>query len=380
MAAARLVVLLVVALVACEEQREPTTAGRASAAAPAPAVRMPPPVARLARVEGDVRVRRTGSTQWIPIADGAPLGAEDVVQAMDSGSAQIVMVASGATVSLRPSTTLQIPRPASEPLRVSGRMVVRVSATTTVAELRLQLPPGVLLLRAEPQREPVVEATVEVSAARSAVEMVEGTATVTPEHGASLSLGQRAWARFRADGTLEETGVAGPTPTLLAPLSDETVRTAGFVDLSWEPLDGATSYSVEIRTEGTIRRLESRRSTIRTRFATGDYEWTVRGHHEGELWPTAARRLLHVEVDDRPPALVIAEPLDHANVTGPHVRFTIRSEPAATITIGSYRGQVDARGNLSIDVSISRGLSNLVISARDDLGNERRVSRSLVWE
>lgn len=372
-----LAVACVCALAACEE---PTDDRPAVTAAPAAAARLSPPVARLARVEGDVRVRRAGSTQWVPIDERATLGADDVVQAMDSGSAQIVMVASGATLALRPSTTLQIPRPSNDPLRVSGRMVVRVSATTTAAELRLQLPPGVLLLRAEPQGEPVVEATVDVSATRSAVEMVEGTATVTPDRGAAIPLGRRAWARFRADGTLEEQGIAGPTPTLLAPLPDETVRTAGFVDLSWEPLAGATGYSVEIRTADTIRRLDTPRSTIRTRFASGDYEWTVRGEHAGEAWPTPPRRLLHVEVDDRPPTLAIVAPLDHAKVTGPNVRFTVRSEPAAMISIGSYRGQADARGNFSIDVAIARGLSNLVISARDDLGNERRVSRSLVWE
>lgn len=363
----------------CEEHPE------RAATATAPAVRVPappvsPPVARLAHVTGDVRVKRAGSSQWVPIQDRATLAAEDVVQAMDSGSAEIVMQATGATIALRSATTVQIPRPAAEPLRVSGRMVVRVSATTSPAELRLRLPPGVLVLRAEPGREPVVEASVDVSATRSAVDMVEGTATVTPSSGNDISLGRRAWIRFRADGSLEDRGVAGPTPTLLAPLSEETVRTTGLVDLSWEPLDGANGYAVEIRAKDTVHRVESRRATIRTRFATGDYEWTVRGQQDGAVWPAAPPRALHVVVDDRPPDLVVSEPVDHAKVTGPTVRFAGQTEPAAVVTIGAVRCQADARGQFSLDVGISQGLSNLVIRVRDDLGNERRMSRSLVWE
>ncbi len=347
---------------------------------PAPGVRVSPPIARLVRVDGDVRVKRAGSTQWIPVDRGAELGAEDSVQAMDSGSAEIVMLASGATVRLRPATTLQVPRPASDPLRVTGRMVVRVSATTDPAELRLRLPPGVLVLRAEPQRQPVVEATVDVSELRSAVEMVEGTATVTPAAGTAIPLGRGEWARFRADGSLEQAGVAGPVATLVTPLDDETVRTAGLVDLRWEALDGTDGYSIEITSQGASHRLESRQPSIKTRFTTGDYRWTVQGRHAGVAWPAAAPRVLHVEVDDRPPALVVTEPPDHATVTGPRVQFAGKSEPAAIIEIGTQRGKADGSGRFSIDVRIARGLSNLVIRARDDLGNERRLSRSIVWE
>lgn len=331
-------------------------------------------------VEGDVRVRRAGSTQWVPIDGTATLAAEDVVQAMESGSARIELVASGATLALKPSTTVEIPRPPTDPLAVAGRMVVRVSSTTTPAELRLRLPPGTLLLRAAPGGDAVVEATVEVSAARSVVEMKEGRATINARAGGDIAIGYRSWVRFRPDGTVEDAGTAGAMPVLLAPLPDEYVRTAGLVDLSWEPLEGADGYAVEIHRAETVRRIESRRTTIRTAFESGDYEWTVRGLSGGVAWPAAPVRAMRVEVDAQPPVLTVAQPRDHAKVIGPTLRFAGTSEPAATILIGAKRTQANARGQFSIDVPISRGLSNLVIRARDDLGNERTMTRSVVWE
>lgn len=337
-------------------------------------------VARLVHVQGDVRIRRAGGGPWSAADEGAELHAEDTIQAMAHGSAELAIVASGATARVDPSTTIQLPRPADGALEVTGHLVVRVATTRDPAEVKLRLPPGTLLLRAEVGSQPVVEAEVDVGAVVSSIEMREGAGTVALTTGKSLSIARDHWVRMHADGGVEQGGKLGPAPVLTSPPAGARVRTTGAVELRWEAVPDAESYVVTITAAGVEHHVETALPIARPRFISGAYAWSVQARAAGELWSPSERRPLDVEVDTVAPPLVVTEPADQARLIGPLVRFSGTSEPAATIEIGSTRGKADAHGAFSLEVPIAHGLSNLVVRARDELGNERRTARSVLWE
>ena len=91
-------------------------------------------------------------------------------------------------------------------------------------------------------------------------------------------------------------------------------------------------------------------------------------------------RTFRVVVDNHPPGLTLSAPAEGATVEGPRLRIAGITEPGAVIEVAKIQVVVDASGAFSVFVPIQRGLSNFVISTRDDLGNQRRISRSVVWE
>jgi hypothetical protein len=282
---------------------------------------------------------------------------------------------------LAPKTTLRMPKPDAGMIQpLSGRMIARVDTHGRVDELRVRLPPGTLVLRAGANGQAVVEAAVNISEEMSSVEMLTGSAAIAVDAGVDIPIAPRRWASFRPDGTLLDTGASGPTTSLLAPTEGAVILTAGSVDLTWTPLDDADHYTVLLTTGDVTRKIDAPKPNLVTRVVTGGYEWTVRGWRGQDAWPLAPSRTFRVDVDDRPPPLVIDSPTDSATVEGPRVRFTGHSEPGAVIEIGAARTSADARGQFALEVTISRGLSNVVVKARDPLGNTTRASRRVLWQ
>jgi hypothetical protein len=76
----------------------------------------------------------------------------------------------------------------------------------------------------------------------------------------------------------------------------------------------------------------------------------------------------------------LSAPAAGATVVGPRLRLVGDSEAGALIEAAGRRVTADAHGRFTLDIAIARGLTNLVVSARDELGNQRRVTRSVLWE
>jgi hypothetical protein len=91
-------------------------------------------------------------------------------------------------------------------------------------------------------------------------------------------------------------------------------------------------------------------------------------------------RTFEIDVRSRPPSLALASPSEGAMVIGPRLHVYGKSEPGTTIEVARTRTVADARGAFVLEVPIARGLSNLVILASDAIGNQRRITRSVVWE
>lgn len=330
-------------------------------------------------VKGDVRVQRSGAGTWSSLSTGASLGPLDTVQAMGGGSARLRVRATGAELEVGTGTTIRLDAAAGGAETVRGRLVAHLSDRTQRRRLELSLPPGTLVLTTEPGNSEA-EAAVEVDEQVTSVEARTGQVELRARSGVTVPIAPRQWARFDPGGSLVEQGGSGPIPELVEPADEARVRVRHTVTLRWNPVEGADAYRVTLRSAEIARRIDTSSPEVQVSVAAGEHRWAVQAIHGEVVWPLSGSRRLLVEVDHRPPELVVTEPVAGTNVVGPEVRFTGQTEAGAIVEIGRRRTTADARGEFALVVPVKPGLSNVVVSARDDVGNVRRVPRSVIWE
>lgn len=174
-----------------------------------------------------------------------------------------------------------------------------------------------------------------------------------------------------------------PEPTTLelrSPVADASLRVRQRVALDWAPVPNAERYQIELRSGGMVRDVEVAAPPSTVGLTTGSYTWQVRAYRADRLVAVATPQAFEVVVDASPPPLSIVAPRDGAIVKGTRLEVTGSTEPGATVEIARTTKVADASGAFAISVPITRGLANIVISASDDLGNTKRVTRSVVCE
>jgi hypothetical protein len=329
---------------------------------------------------GDVRIQRDGVGAWTAVGPGTEIRKDDTVQAMADGHATLRLATTGAELAIEPGTTLRVAGPSAPVQASGGRMIAQLADDRAPRRLELALPPGLLVLTTDPVHQPRAEAIIEVAADTSSIEMRVGAGEVIRTTGPTIAIAARRWVRFDRDGEVADRGELGPSPTLLSPADGASLRVRREVELRWEPVAQADRYRVLIDSGEVQRRLDASEPTLRVAMASGRYRWTVQALAGDLAWPAAPARALIVEVDDRPPPLTLSAPAAGATVVGPHLRLVGDSEAGAVIEAAGRRVTADAHGRFTLDIAIARGLTNLVVSARDELGNQRRVTRSVLWE
>lgn len=336
-------------------------------------------IATVLELRGDVRIQRAGSERWSSLSADTTIGANDTIQAMSGGSAKLRVTATSTVLDVTSGTTIRLDASSSGARAVSGRLVAHLADDQRPRRFELSLPPCVLVLTTEPGR-PVAEAAIDVGETSTSVEVRVGQAELRASTGNTVPIGERRWVRFHPAGTVIEQGGAGPVAELVSPADGAALRVRKTVELRWSPVEGADHYRVVLRMGDVARKIDAAEPRLDVSVATGEYQWAVHAIDGDLVWPSSVSRRVIVEVDDRPPVLTVTEPVAGTSISGPIVRFAGRSEPGVVIEIGKRKAVADARGQFSLDVEIKRGLTNLVVVARDDLGNTRKVTRSVVWE
>ncbi len=336
-------------------------------------------IATVVELKGDVRLQRAGAAAWTHLTSGTTLEALDTVQAMAGGEALLRIAATSAELKVTSGTTMRLGASPSSVQALTGHLSAHLVDHDRPRRFELALPPGVLVLTTDPSR-PLAEASIDVDPTATTVQVRVGQAELRAASGSAVSIGEKEWVRFHARGTEIDQGGAGPSAELLTPDDGAVMRVRRAVTLRWRPVEGADGYRVMLRTGEVARRIDAPGPSLEATVTTGEYRWSVHAVRGNTLWPPSQPRRLIIEVDDRPPPLTITDPGPGAAVSGPRVRVTGESEPGATIEIGKRQATADAHGLFTLEIDVQPGLTNLVIAARDELGNVRRLSRSVVWD
>jgi len=335
------------------------------------------PIASVIRLAGDVRVRHAGASAWVPMTTQTQLGEHDLVQTLTAGSVVLRVTATGGELAMASNTTMQFD---ALPQAVIGRVVVTIADPLRAAQFQVVTPPGVVVLSAD--RGVKTEAAIEVEAEATTVELRSGSGAMRHSTGETALAPHRM--AFTRDGLVPKRDGLAPsraaTISIHEPADGASLRVRRQVTLDWSPVRDADGYELELIASPLLRRTVTGKPPATIPIATGDYTWTVHAMRSGQRLETSTPHTFHVVVDDRAPVLALTAPAEGELVQGPQLRITGTTEPGAIVEVAKTRLVVDATGAFAIVVPIQRGLSNIVVSALDDLGNRRRVVRSVVWE
>ena len=368
-----LMILAAISMVACSKDatRDPALLPEHQAASVA--------VARVSSARGDVRIRHGSTGSWVAVTPETEIIAGDLIQALGSGSASLRVAATGAEIEVQANTTMRFDDTA-RPRAMTGRIVARVG-TPGKMRVEIALPPGVLVLAADPASASPLEAAVDIAENGGAtVEMRAGIGQLVPKTGGPVMIAEHQITHFGRDGQVVAPAAPQPTITLLEPADGARVRVRRDLPLKWAQLSGVDGYRVELVAGSVARRIDVTESTASPAVASGRYTWSVSALHRGEPGAASAVRTFEVEVDDRPPGVAVSRPAPGESVVGPRIRIEGRADPGALIEVQGVSTTASRDGAFMLEVAIEHGLTNLVISARDDLGNARRVTQSVLWE
>jgi hypothetical protein len=336
-------------------------------------------VASVTSVSGDVRVRRHAAGAWIPLLAGAALGSDDIIQALDGGQAELKLRSTGVTLAITGGTTMRLDE-TRPPKALSGRFVAKVATSSKPTRFSVSLPPGELVLTTNPPAQPVAEAAIEVTPDHGAIiEVAAGQAQLIAPGATAVALVGRRKTRFDAAGKVVQADTA-TVVALQSPADGARVRVRQAVSLRWGSTPLADGYRILLHSGAIQRSIEVGTPTAAVRLSSGHYSWSVQAIHAAQLSPQSEERSFDLEVDSEPPPLAIEVPGEGASVNGPKIRVAGSTEPGSVIDVARTRAVADASGRFAVDIKIAHGLSNLVITASDDVGNQRRVTRSVVWQ
>ncbi len=336
----------------------------------------PEPIARVVALSGDVRVRHAGASHWIPVRSESVINPDDMIQTLGSGSVVLRVVATGGELAMSPGTTMRFDA-SPHPHAVNGKIVAKIADPLRPAKLEVVTPPGVVVLSSTPIGGGA-EAQIEVDDDKAAVELRSGHGVL--RRTSSETVLERRRMAFDRDGLVQPITPTMATIAVLEPADRAALRVRQRVVLDWTPVAGADRYEVRLVAGPLERDTEVAKPPLLLPISSGEYEWTVRAFASAQIVAASEPRTFRVVVDNHPPGLTLSAPAEGATVEGPRLRIAGITEPGAVIEVAKIQVVVDASGAFSVFVPIQRGLSNFVISTRDDLGNQRRISRSVVWE
>lgn len=380
----RFLALLAPLALACDQGRDsevllsPETGAGESVEHPRPGAQS----ASIAELVGDVRVQVASTANWSPGALGQALYAGESVQTMALARATIHFDSTRIVTLMEPRTTLRIPAQVPNVGRLrhlSGHLRARVDADAGVERLEVALPPGELVLhRAETGEAGYVEARIEIGDEIAEIAMLSGRGRLAVGVGPARTIDEAQFIQLSMDGAVVDEGADLPAPAeLLQPGADAEILTRGSVQLRWSPVADVDEYEVTLRGPNENIEQEVSATHMRVALPSGHYDWSVRALTSQGHGHESSRGHFRVVLDRTPPQVTLRSPTPGEVVQGSAI-VSGQTEPGAVLTINGVRAQVRADGSFRSSTPVRRGLTNIVVVARDSVGNTRTATRSVL--
>ena len=348
------------------------------------------PLARFARLEGNVRVKRAGEFNWEPANTRMTLQEGDSIKTSSSGSAQLIYF-DGAVTTVAPGTLLTIRQLSENPITNVRRVTEKIDFGEVRASTRDRNVRGsyheVATERISARSEEAGEFRVKVDEKKkdSRIDVFGGRVQVASK---SRREDLVAGEGIHADrgGRLSAKESLPGLPILLAP-PDQRVFIAErpAITLTWQPVAGASVYRLVIsdkalftdplydaRRNGTTAQLEG--------VEPGAYHWKVAAISGsdlvGEYSAPRRFRVSSQRIKDRgdttPPVLEITEFVQ----VGLMVIVNGRTEPGATLWANNEKIEIDDSGDFYAVIRLQReGSNDITFVAQDTAGNEEKLTK-----
>ncbi len=354
------------------------------------------PMARFARLEGNVRVKRAGEFNWEAANERMTLHEGDSIKTSSSGSAQLIYF-DGAVSTIVPGTLLTIRQLSENPVTNVRRVTEKVDfgevrastqdrnvqgsyhevATDKISAKSEQA--GEFRVSVDPEKKDsrvdVFGGRVQVASASKKEELVAGEAI-----------------RATRDGKLSAKHSLPGLPRLLAP-PDQKVFIAErpeSIMLSWETVPGAAQYRLVISdmalfTDPLYDAVRRDTTAELEAVPPGVYHWKVAALLEsGVVGQYSAPRRFRVSSqriadrgDTEPPDLEITEFVQ----VGQMVIVNGRTEPGATLWANSEKIEVNEGGDFYAVIRLQReGANDITFIAQDNTGNEEKLIKQAYVE
>jgi len=253
--------------------------------------------------------------------------------------------------------------------------------------MELDLPPGRLILRGATEEangggEIAPEAHVEIVDETTSLTMIHGEGRLERIEAPPLKIQEQQYIDVNDGGEVVARGVAPPIVNLASPEDEAKIVTRKTVHLSWAALEPVDGYELKIARGDTKKtsRHGPEDGGVDLELGTGRYTWSVVSVLGDRMGVAPEVRSFEVEVDQMPPHLELRYPRSGQTIKGAKVSVSGSTEAGAKVEINGAPIEVGTNGQFETELPIRRGISNIVVTAEDEVGNSRAIARSVLRE
>jgi hypothetical protein len=348
------------------------------------------------RVEGDVEVKRVRELIWVDAERGMALSVGDQIKTSSKASAQIIYF-NGTITTIKPGSLLEIKdlydNPATRVQQVRERLREgRVSASTqepsatgSYHEVATQN------TVAKSEERANFDVAFDKDGENTRVEVHSGRATLTAGDKAPVTVNSLERVDVDREARVSPIEKVPAPPGMMEPPDQKIFPIkeghSPTVDLSWEPVEGAGTYRLQISSQPLFAQPAVDLDNLKTTAATlpnvkeGGYYWRVAAiFPDGRASPFSTPRKFKIisgnvaqAGDTTPPPLTIEDFLVFAS----QVIIRGRTEPGVLLTVAGNKVDVYDDGSFTTVVPLTHeGINKVEFVAQDMAGNETRVDRT----
>ena len=348
-------------------------------------VAQPPPEsdksARFVDLDGAVKVRKSGTYEWINAHMGITLDRDDTIRTVGNSSARVRLF-DGTEYLVKPDSILVIEEASEDP----ETKATRVAVALTAGQVNLTTPRGGVSGSSRGLQTPTTEATFEEntsadvsfdSSSRTTGVAVYSGSTSLRAGEERLTLTQSQAVDVSADARFSDIQNLPGVPALISPANLSVIPVSPTTEFRWRPVDEARRYHVVLDRspyfrDPVLESTVSNLSVLHRGLAAGTYYWQVTAI-DGDNRRGAPSEFAKFTVSTRavtnegePPELVVGKPT--VSLDG-LVTVRGRTDAGAVVTVdrglGDDRVQVKSDGTFTYYFEVREtGRHPVVVKAR----------------
>ena len=347
-------------------------------------------IAHFASIEGNVKVKRTSTSYFIAVNRSTPLETGDTVQTDADGQARIQFI-DGSTYTLGPESTMVIrlhvldTKSGTSAVNVAiGSGQVKVSTgvrNDSINEIQTS--------STSSDFDSNTKATVAASKeGGTKIDVSSGSASVRTQDGGKTRVTADERLEVASSGQILNHEKLLPSPHLMEPTDLSVLRTPEdhmTVNLSWNPVNGASRYEVAVSTSRFFTKTVAESQDVHSgrlvveKLQPGRYYWQVKAFDAtGKSSGFSDPFQFTVVGKTGEGSHGIDVLLDEVNLLGPNL-FEVRGRTVVGAQVkinGNKVNQVDGDGRFSALVRVTES-REIVIEAEDPSGNKGHLVRKV---